>query len=146
MKKQLFLLITLLFSLNMAFSQAPMKKYGEYQYVYSLDKNGNRTEITAFPRIQPSVVTTNFLGITQSQAFYTYMGMGGMWYNSTTYDWSGYSNGWYVYTYRMGVQYGYLLISRDYEYVRIQEIYQNGVTNVYKRCNPNEKMDSAPTY
>lgn len=144
--KQLFLLITFLFSFNMVFSQAPMKKYGEYQYVYSLDKNGSRTEATAFPRIQPIVVTTNFFGVTQSQASYMYMGVGGMWQNSTTYDWSGFSNGWYVYTYRMGVQYGYFLISRDYEYVRIQENYQNGVTNVYERCDPNEKMNNAPTY
>lgn len=146
MKKQLFLLITLLFSLNMAFSQAPMKKYGEYQYVYSLDKNGNRTEVTTFPRIQPRVMTYNVLGTTQSQASYLYMGIAGTWLNSTIFDWSGFSNGWYVYTYRMGVQYGYFLISRDYEYVRIQESYQNDVTNVYKRCNPNEKMDNAPTY
>lgn len=144
--KQILLIIALICSFNVMFAQAPMRNYGEYQYVYSLDRDGYKIEATAFPRIKPSVVTTNFFGITQSQAFYMYMGIGGMWQNSATYDWSGYRNGWYVYTFRMGVQYCYFLISQDYEQVRIQENYQNGITNVYKRCNPNEKMDNAPTY
>lgn len=144
--KQILLIIAFLFSFNVVFAQAPMRNYGEYQYVYSLDKDGDRTESTAFPRIKPCVVTTNFFGITQSQAFYMYMGVGGMWQNSATYDWSGFRNGWYVYTFRMGVQYSYFLISRDYEQVRIQDYYQNGITNVYERCNPNEKIDNAPTY
>lgn len=144
--KQILLIIALICSFNVMFAQAPMRNYGEYQYVYSLDRDGDKIEATAFPRIKPSVVTTNFFGITQSQAFYMYMGIGGMWQNSVTYDWSGYRNGWYVYTFRMGVQYCYFLISQDYEQVRIQENYQNGITNVYKRCNPNEKMDNAPTY
>lgn len=144
--KQILLIIALICSFNVMFAQAPMRNYGEYKYVYSLDRDGDKIEATAFPRIKPSVVTTNFFGITQSQAFYMYMGIGGMWQNSATYDWSGYRNGWYVYTFRMGVQYCYFLISQDYEQVRIQENYQNGITNVYKRCNPNEKMDNAPTY
>lgn len=144
--KQILLIIALICSFNVMFEQAPMRNYGEYQYVYSLDRDGDKIEATAFPRIKPSVVTTNFFGITQSQASYMYMGIGGMWQNSATYDWSGYRNGWYVYTFRMGVQYCYFLISQDYEQVRIQENYQNGITNVYKRCNPNEKMDNAPTY
>lgn len=144
--KQILLIIALICSFNVMFAQAPMRNYGEYQYVYSIDRDGDKIEATAFPRIKPSVVTTNFFGITQSQASYMYMGIGGMWQNSATYDWSGYRNGWYVYTFRMGVQYCYFLISQDYEQVRIQENYQNGITNVYKRCNPNEKMDNAPTY
>lgn len=144
--KQILLIIALICSFNVMFAQAPMRNYGEYQYVYSLDRDGDKIEATAFPRIKPSVVTTNFFGITQSQASYMYMGIGGMWQNSATYDWSGYRNGWYVYTFRMGVQYCYFLISQDYEQVRIQENYQNGIINVYKRCNPNEKMDNAPTY
>lgn len=144
--KQMLLIIALICSFNVMFAQAPMRNYGEYKYVYSLDRDGDKIEATAFPRIKPSVVTTNFFGITQSQASYMYMGIGGMWQNSATYDWSGYRNGWYVYTFRMGVQYCYFLISQDYEQVRIQENYQNGITNVYKRCNPNEKMDNAPTY
>ena len=144
--KQILLIISLLFSLNMPYAQAPMRNYGEYKYVYSLDKSGNKTKATAFPRIKPIVVTTNFLGLTQSQAGYMYMGIGGMWQNSAFFDWSGYRNGWYIYTYRMGVQYCYFLISDNYEQVRIQENYQNGVTNVYKRCSPNERMDNAPTY
>lgn len=144
--KQILLIIALICSFNVMFAQAPMRNYGEYQYVYSLDRDGDKIEATAFPRIKPSVVTTNFFGITQSQASYMYMGIGGMWQNSATYDWSGYRNGWYVYIFRMGVQYCYFLISQDYEQVRIQENYQNGITNVYKRCNPNEKMDNAPTY
>lgn len=144
--KQILLIIALICSFNVMFAQAPMRNYGEYQYVYSLDRDGDKIKATAFPRIKPSVVTTNFFGITQSQASYMYMGIGGMWQNSATYDWSGYRNGWYVYTFRMGVQYCYFLISQDYEQVRIQENYQNGITNVYKRCNPNEKMDNAPTY
>lgn len=144
--KQILLIIALICSFNVMFAQAPMRNYGEYQYVYSLDRDGDKIEATAFPRIKPSVVTTNFFGITQSQASYMYMGIGGMWQNSAIYDWSGYRNGWYVYTFRMGVQYCYFLISQDYEQVRIQENYQNGITNVYKRCNPNEKMDNAPTY
>jgi hypothetical protein len=144
--KQILLIIALICSFNVMFAQAPMRNYGEYKYVYSLDRDGDKIEATAFPRIKPSVVTTNFFGITQSQASYMYMGIGGMWQNSATYDWSGYRNGWYVYTFRMGVQYCYFLISQDYEQVRIQENYQNGITNVYKRCNPNEKMDNAPTY
>ena len=144
--KQILLIIALICSFNVMFAQAPMRNYGEYQYVYSLDRDGDKIEATAFPRIKPSVVTTNFFGITQSQASYMYMGIGGMWQNSATYDWSGYRNGWYVYTFRMGVQYCYFLISQEYEQVRIQENYQNGITNVYKRCNPNEKMDNAPTY
>lgn len=144
--KQILLIIALICSFNVMFAQAPMRNYGEYQYVYSLDRDGDKIEATAFPRIKPSVVTTNFFGITQSQASYMYMGIGGMWQNSATYDWSGYRNGWYVYTFRMGVQYCYFLISQDYEQVRIQENYQNGITNVYKRCSPNEKMDNAPTY
>lgn len=144
--KQILLIIALICSFNVMFAQAPMRNYGEYKYVYSLDRDGDKIEATAFPRIKPSVVTTNFFGITQSQAFYMYMGIGGMWQNSATYDWSGYRNGWYVYTFRMGVQYCCFLISQDYEQVRIQENYQNGITNVYKRCNPNEKMDNAPTY
>lgn len=144
--KQILLIIALICSFNVMFAQAPMRNYGEYQYVYSLDRDGDKIEATAFPRIKPSVVTTIFFGITQSQASYMYMGIGGMWQNSATYDWSGYRNGWYVYTFRMGVQYCYFLISQDYEQVRIQENYQNGITNVYKRCNPNEKMDNAPTY
>ena len=144
--KQILLIIALICSFNVMFAQAPMRNYGEYKYVYSLDRDGDKIEATAFPRIKPSVVTTNFFGITQSQASYMYMGIGGRWQNSATYDWSGYRNGWYVYTFRMGVQYCYFLISQDYEQVRIQENYQNGITNVYKRCNPNEKMDNAPTY
>ena len=144
--KQILLIIALICSFNVMFAQAPMRNYGEYQYVYSLDRDGDKIEATAFPRIKPSVVTTNFFGITQSQASYMYMGIGGMWQNSATYDWSGYRNGWYVYTFRMGVQYCYFLIPQDYEQVRIQENYQNCITNVYKRCNPNEKMDNAPTY
>lgn len=145
MKYRFFIIALMLFVFNSVFSQAPMRNYGEYQYVYSLDKDGDRIETTAFPRIKPSVVTTNFFGITQSQAFYMYMGVGGMWQNSATYEWSGFRNWWYVYTFRMGVMYCYFLISRDYEQVRIQEN-QNGITNVYERCNPNEKMDNAPTY
>lgn len=39
--KQILLIISLLFSLNMAYAQAPMRNYGEYKYVYSLDKSGN---------------------------------------------------------------------------------------------------------
>ena len=131
--KQILLIIALICSFNVMFAQAPMRNYGEYKYVYSLDRDGDKIEATAFPRIKPSVVTTNFLGMTQSQAFYMYMGIGGMWQNSATYDWSGYRNGWYVYTFRMGVQYCYFLISQDYEQVRIQENYQNGITNVYKQ-------------
>lgn len=146
MKHRILIIALMLFIYNSVFSQAPTRNYGEYQYVYSLDKDGNRTEATAFPRIQPVITTTTFFGITQSNAAYLYMGVGGMWQNSGNYDWSGYRNGWYVYTYRMGVQYCYFLISQDYEQVRIQENYQNGITNVYKRCNPNEKMDNAPTY
>jgi len=109
--KQILLIIALICSFNVMFAQAPMRNYGEYKYVYSLDRDGDKIEATAFPRIKPSVVTTNFFGITQSQAFYMYMGIGGMWQNSATYDWSGYRNGWYVYTFRMGVQYCYFLIS-----------------------------------
>lgn len=73
MKYRFFIIALMLFVFNSAFSQAPMRNYGEYQYVYSLDKDGDRIEATAFPRIKPSVVTTNFFGITQSQAFYMYM-------------------------------------------------------------------------
>lgn len=58
--KQILLIISLLFSLNMAYAQAPMRNYGEYKYVYSLDKSGNKTKATAFPRIKPIVVTTIF--------------------------------------------------------------------------------------
>ena len=47
----------------MAYAQAPMRNYGEYKYVYSLDKSGNKTKATAFPRIKPIVVTTNFLDL-----------------------------------------------------------------------------------
>lgn len=36
--KQILLIISLLFSLNMAYAQAPMRNYGEYKYVYSLYK------------------------------------------------------------------------------------------------------------
>lgn len=146
MKRRLFAIALMLFVFNFMFSQAPMGCYGEYQYTYSFDKDGNVIEINAFQRIQPSVITTNFFGFTQSEAFYTYMVMAGVWNNSPTYEWAGFRNGWYVYTFRTGVQYSYFLISRDYEQIRIQNDYQNGITNVYKRCNPNEKMDNAPTY
>lgn len=146
MKHRLFAIALMLSVFNFAFSQAPMGHYGEYQYAYSFDKGGNVIEINTFQRIQPSVVTTNFFGFTQSEAFYMYMAVAGVWNNSSTYEWAGFRNGWYVYTFRMGAQYSYFLISRDYEQIRIQNDYQNGITNVYKRCNPNEKMDNAPTY
>lgn len=74
--KQILLIIALICSFNVMFAQAPMRNYGEYQYVYSLDRDGDKIEATAFPRIKPSVVTTNFFGITQSQASYMYMGIG----------------------------------------------------------------------
>jgi hypothetical protein len=35
--KQILLIIALICSFNVMFAQAPMRNYGEYQYVYSLD-------------------------------------------------------------------------------------------------------------
>lgn len=37
--KQILLIISLLFSLNMAYAQAPMRNYGEYKYVYSMKES-----------------------------------------------------------------------------------------------------------
>lgn len=144
--KRIFLIIVLLFLFRLAFSQAPMIEYGEYQYVYSLDDNGDKIKKTAFQRIQPLVVTTNFMGLVQSSASYMYLTVTGMWQTSGSFSWAGFRNGWYVYTNRTGIDYSYFLISRDYEMVRIKESFQNGITNVYKRCNPNERMDNAPSY
>lgn len=145
--KQFFLLITLLCSFNTMFSQAPPTgMYGEYQYIYSIEKNGNKTKNNgAFPRIEPIIVTSCYYN-DDSQANYSYITVGGMWQSSNPFFFAGFHNGWYVYTFRLGIQYSYFLISRDYEHVRIQESFQNGVTNVYKRCDPNEKMNNAPTY
>jgi len=75
-----------------------------------------------------------------------YMGVGGAWYNSATFSWAGYQGGWYVYTYRIGPQYSYLLISSDYETIRIQKSYSHGITDVYTQCDPNERMNNAPIY
>lgn len=49
MKYRFFIIALMLFVFNSVFSQAPMRNYGEYQYVYSLDKDGDRIETTAFP-------------------------------------------------------------------------------------------------
>lgn len=126
-------------------SQAPTRNYGEYKYSYTIDTDGDIIERSAFPRIQPIVVTTNF-GFVQSSASYMYMGMGGVWLNSAEFSWAGFQNGWYVYAYRLGPQYSYFLISRDYDTIRVQESFMNGLTDVYTHCDPNEKMNNAPTY
>lgn len=136
--------ICILFSIS-AFAQAPTRQYGEYKYSYSIDPNGYQVERSAFPRIQPIVVTTNF-GFVQSSASYMYMGLGGVWLNSPEYSWAGFQNGWYVYAYRIGPNYNYFLISRDFETIRIQETYNKGVVDVYTHCDPNERMNNAPTY
>lgn len=143
-KNYIITIIITLLSIS-AIAQAPSRNYGEYKYSYSFDANGNTIERSAFPRVKPIVVTTNF-GFVQSNASYMYMGVGGEWYNSAMFSWAGYQNGWYVYTYRLGQQYGYLLISSDYDTIRIQESFSNGVTDVYTQCDPNERMNNAPTY
>lgn len=145
--KHILLIIAFLFSFNFVFAQPPTREYGEYKYDYSIDKNRNRIEATAFPRIRP-MINTYYLGYSkQSMASYMYLEFSGtLWFNSAIYDWSGFHNGWYVYTFRMGDTYNYFLISQDYERVRILDYHQDGITHVYKHCNPNEKMDNAPTY
>lgn len=126
-------------------AQAPGRMYGEYQYAYSIDTDGDIIERTAFPRIKPIVVTTNF-GFVQSSASYLYMGAWGEWLNSAEFSWAGFQNGWYVYAYRLGQRYSYFLISKNLYTVRIQESNSNGITDVYTQCDPDEKMNSAPTY
>lgn len=128
-----------------AYAQAPGRQYGEYKYSYSIDSNGYTVERSAFPRIQPIVVTTNF-GFVQSSASYMYMGVGGVWLNSPIYQWAGFQDGWYVYAYRIGPNYSYFLISGDFDTIRIQETYNNGIVDVYTHCDPNERMNNAPTY
>jgi hypothetical protein len=128
-----------------AYGQAPDRQYGEYKYSYSIDPNGYTVERGAFPRIQPIVVTTNF-GFVQSSASYMYMGVGGVWLNSPIYQWAGFQDGWYVYAYRIGPNYSYFLISGDFDTIRIQETYNNGIVDVYTHCDPNERMNNAPTY
>lgn len=128
-----------------AFGQAPTRNYGEYKYSYTIDSDGHIIERSAFPRIQPIVVTTNF-GFVQSSASYMYMGMGGVWLDSAQFSWAGFQNGWYIYAYRLGPQYSYFLISRDFGTIRVQESFMNGLTDVYTHCDPNEKMNNAPTY
>lgn len=141
--KYLLFIICLVVSESI-YAQAPTRNYGEYQYSYSIDTDGYRIERSAFPRIRPIVVTTNF-GFIQSNASYMYMGIGGVWLNSATFSWAGFQNGWYVYTYRIGPRYNYFLISRDFETIRIQETYNNGVVDVYTPCDPNEEINNAPT-
>ncbi len=144
MIRYLATLVLVIISLS-AYSQAPTGMYGEYKYSYTIESNGDIIERTTFPRIRPVVFTANF-GFVQSTAKYNYMGIGGEWFPSTDFAWAGFQNGWYVYTYRLGTQYGYFLISKDYNTVRIQESFFNGMTDVYTRCDPNEEMNNAPTY
>lgn len=128
-----------------AISQPPSINYGEYKYSYSFDSRGNRVEQPSFPRIRPVIVTTNF-GFVQSSASFMYLTVTGIWQNSPIYGWAGVQNGWYVYSNRLGVAYSYFLLSGDYETIRIQQSYRNGITDVYTRCDPNEMMNNAPTY
>ena len=139
------LIILFMLTIISGWGQAPTRNYGEYKYAYSFDEIGNAVEANTFLRIQPVIVTTNF-GFVQSSASYMYMGIGGVWLNSAPFEWAGFQNGWYVYAYRIGPQYSYFLISRDFDTIRISENFHNGVTHVYSRCDPNEKMNNAPTY
>ena len=144
MKRHLLLITFLLIPLYV-FSQAPNKGYGEYRYSCSFDSQGHLIENYGyFSRIIPIVVTTNF-GFVQSTASYLYLSFG-IWIDcGITYSWAGFQNGWYVYTFRMGVDYDYFLISRDLSKVRIKSSYNNGITNEYTKCDPNERMNNAPT-
>lgn len=137
MKRSLLTLLTVIVISICANGQAPMRNYGEYKYSYSIDSDGDIVEKSAFPRIEPIVLTP--------YASYMYM-VGGVWFSSPEFSWAGFQNGWYVYTYRLGPQYSYFLISRDFETIRIQENFKKGVTDVYTHCDPNEKMNNAPTY
>lgn len=144
MKRFMLLFLIAIISLCVN-GQAPNRKYGEYKYSHTINSNGSIEKSGTFPRIRPIVVTTNF-GFIQSWASYMYMGVGGVWFNSAEFSWAGFKNGWYVYAYRIGPQYSYLLISSDFETIRIQEKFMNGMTDVYTHCDPNEKMNNAPTF
>ena len=145
MKRHLLLITFLLISLSV-FSQAPNKGYGEYRYSRSFDSQGHPIEhYGSYSRIIPIVVTTNF-GFVQSTASYLYLSFGIWLDGGITYSWSGFQNGWYVYTLRMGVDYDYFLISKDLSKVRIKSSFANGITDEYIKCSPNERMKNAPTY
>lgn len=139
----------LLVILNLVFitlnAQAPGGAYGEYIFSYSVDKSGNTSSKVGFSRIRPVVVTTNF-GFVQSSACFSYMDVYGTWNTSPEYDWVGFQNGWYVYANRFGANWNYFLISQDYRTVRTQNSNDNGICLVYTRCDPNERMNNAPTY
>ena len=130
MIRYLATLVLVIISLS-AYSQAPTGMYGEYKYSYTIESNGDIIERTTFPRIRPVVFTANF-GFVQSTAKYNYMGIGGEWFPSTDFAWAGFQNGWYVYTYRLGTQYGYFLISKDYNISNI---------NIYKFSAPKNHIN-----
>ena len=141
MKPLIVTLILIIASIPI-YGQAPGGTYGEYEYAYSIGNDGDSFERSTFPRISAMVFSTSFM----RQAMYRYMGIGGQWFDSAMFDWAGFNNGWYVYAYRLGINYNYFLISKNLKIIRIQESSNKGIVDVYLKCDPNEKMNKAPTF
>lgn len=141
--KHLFLIIIYLAALC-ANAQAPSNiKYGEYKFSRLIDSNGNTAKGFQYQRITPIVLPAYHS--VPANVRYIYVDSFDQWRSSDiVFNWSGSQNGWYVYTYRYGSKYYYFLISHDLQNIRIQEPYIG--TGEYTRCDPNEKMNGAPTY
>lgn len=98
MKKLTLILICLIGFFCESKAQLPMGALGTYYFVANYDQNGDEIDMKGFNEINVQVVTTNFFGIVQSSAFYTYF-FNGMSQSSGSFEYKGVSNGWFIYTF-----------------------------------------------
>ncbi len=112
MKKVTLLIVCLIALFCESKAQLPMGSLGTYYFVANYDQNGEEIDVRGFNEITVQVVTTNFFGIVQSSAFYSYF-FNGMSQQSGSFEYRGVSNGWFIYTFYNQQ----LLISTDREQV-----------------------------
>ncbi len=106
-------------------AQLPAGAYGPYTFVANYDKNGEELNVRGFEKITLNVMTTNFFGITQSSLFYSY-DFGG-YQVSGSFEYSGMSDGWYVYSF-----YGmFVYVSQNRKKVLVTNPY-GGLSEYYK--------------
>ncbi len=110
MKKLFILIICIIGLVGTSKAQLPAGTFGPYYFVVNYDHNGDEMDIKGFDTITLHVITTNFFGIMQSGAFYSYNFFGQS-QTSGNFDYKGVSDGWYVYSF-YGQQ---LLVSVDRE-------------------------------
>lgn len=132
--RHILLSLNLLVGILIVKAQSPNGVYGDYQYAFSFDRNGNTFKNGgAAPRISISVITTNF-GFIQSTASFMYPGIGGVgFHNSPTFSWAGYNQGRYVYASCVFNNCSYLSFAPDLSDAWVQYSFNNGNVDVYQK-------------